>query len=346
MGSTWSEVFGDGWRVLISADAPMAVVHREGSEARVVSWPDLDIGPISPSVLLLGATTGAWAFYHPAESDTDELPAGQSAAVHVAPDATVTRFRGLMGEQHPIGASRDGLWLTSAQLPDPRDDAAWRADTHMLVLDPHGMRRDIIVDRRVGFVSEEHTTRHLLVYSGAPHTVREHRGESYDYRFRVLELPEGDLPDVLRVDDLSVASLDETEFLTRVQDVAPRPASPTPEIARVDWARIDLAQAQIDDAVGVVLREFENLASYWHAPDGTTSPLSRGLGSPQVIARGEWPDTVVEVTFTHARYPDRRLRRTIRVFDDAGRIAPAPYAAIHLMEDLDTGQISRLDAGD
>ncbi|MGP6206341.1 hypothetical protein [Microbacterium sp. F2] len=40
--------------------------------------------------------------------------------------------------------------------------------------------------------------------------------------------------------------------------------------------------------------------------------------------------------FTHPTYPEGRMRRTLRVFDDAGRAVRALYAAIHLMEDLDT----------
>lgn len=42
------------------------------------------------------------------------------------------------------------------------------------------------------------------------------------------------------------------------------------------------------------------------------------------------------MTFRHPHWPEGRLRRSIRVFDDAGRLTTNPYAGIHLMEDLDT----------
>lgn len=49
--------------------------------------------------------------------------------------------------------------------------------------------------------------------------------------------------------------------------------------------------------------------------------------------------TRVEVSFTHPHHPYGRLRRTLPVFDGAGRAIPALYAAIHLMEDLDTNAL-------
>jgi hypothetical protein len=33
------------------------------------------------------------------------------------------------------------------------------------------------------------------------------------------------------------------------------------------------------------------------------------------------------------------VRRTVRVFDDAGRVAPPLYASTHLMEDLATQEL-------
>jgi hypothetical protein len=66
---------------------------------------------------------------------------------------------------------------------------------------------------------------------------------------------------------------------------------------------------------------------------GSTGP---GLRDAETTVVGEWPSTRVAVSFRHPHYPQGRLRRSIRVFDDAGRVSPALYASVHLMEDLAT----------
>jgi hypothetical protein len=63
----------------------------------------------------------------------------------------------------------------------------------------------------------------------------------------------------------------------------------------------------------------------------------------EVHLEGTWPDTRVVVTFRHPHWPDGRLRRSVRVFDDAGRITSNPFADIGLMEDLDTGHLPPAD---
>ena len=107
----------------------------------------------------------------------------------------------------------------------------------------------------------------------------------------------------------------------------------------IPWKMVSLSEDDKDAAVRAVLHDFEHLANHWHAADGRTGSLSRSLGDPLVEAVEEWPTTRVEVSFTHPHYPEGRLRRSLRVFDDAGRIQPAMYAAIHLMEDLDTAAL-------
>lgn len=56
----------------------------------------------------------------------------------------------------------------------------------------------------------------------------------------------------------------------------------------------------------------------------------------QVDVIGEWPETLVHVTCRHSYFPAGRIRRSIRIFDDAGRIKFDRYASIQFMEDLDT----------
>ena len=82
--------------------------------------------------------------------------------------------------------------------------------------------------------------------------------------------------------------------------------------------------------------DFATLAPYGRDPAGDAHHLPRGLADPRVETIGGWPTPRVVVSFTHPIYPTGRLRRTLRVFDAAGRAIPALYASIHLMEDLDT----------
>ncbi len=78
--------------------------------------------------------------------------------------------------------------------------------------------------------------------------------------------------------------------------------------------------------------------------DGGDRPLSQGLAEPRVEVRGEWPGTRVEVSFRHPFFPAGRLRRTLRVFDAAGRFSPPLYASVHLMEDLATSRLPPIEA--
>lgn len=85
---------------------------------------------------------------------------------------------------------------------------------------------------------------------------------------------------------------------------------------------------------------FDHLDSYWEAPDGSTSPLSRGLADPEVSVIDEWPSTRIVITMRHRKRPGLLLRRTISLFDDLGAPIRRDYADIHLMEDLDTGYLA------
>lgn len=100
---------------------------------------------------------------------------------------------------------------------------------------------------------------------------------------------------------------------------------------------------QIRAHVDEVRQRFDHLDRYWRAADGSTSPLSSGLSEPLVSVDGEWPDTRIVITLRHPRRPGLLLRRTLPLFDDTGATTDHEYAAIHLMEDLDTGHLAPAD---
>jgi hypothetical protein len=95
-------------------------------------------------------------------------------------------------------------------------------------------------------------------------------------------------------------------------------------------------RAQVDE----VREMFDDLENFWHSPDGTTAPLSRGLTDGAVSVEGEWPDTTVVVTLRHPRRPGLVLRRTLSLFDEEGCPIDRSYADVHLIEDLDTSYIA------
>ncbi len=87
-----------------------------------------------------------------------------------------------------------------------------------------------------------------------------------------------------------------------------------------------------------VLNVNDSINDYWDGPDGIR-PLARGLSEGRTELAGSWPDTTLQWTFDYAARPGLRLRRRVRLFDELGRPTRPDHAAIHLMEDLDTGAL-------
>ncbi|GAA5205633.1 hypothetical protein [Microbacterium kyungheense] len=333
----WVQVQAGEVRIAISGDHPVGLVRGPGTEV-VVSWPDLDVGSRATSITVLAAPTGAWVFYRPDESEDPALPDGKPAAVHIATDGQITRFTEVRGHQ-PLGVTRHGLWVTADAFPKLDDPSAWQQPRHAEVLIPGGSSRIITTDRRIAFVMETDTSPRLILYSGAPAaTTARLGGTTYSYRYASVALGD-ELPAEINIADDRFELFDEQELLRAMGNVAPRPLDVAPIESPIPWSLIHLSTAEQNAAVASTLREFDHLASYWHGQDGRTSPLSRGLGDPRVEPVGEWPHTRVEVSFTHPHFPGGRLRRTLRVFDEAGRVRPSMYASIHLMEDLDTSAL-------
>lgn len=92
-----------------------------------------------------------------------------------------------------------------------------------------------------------------------------------------------------------------------------------------------------------VLAANSSVGTYWRRHDGTGLPLADGLSDAHAELTGDWPDTQLEWTFTHRRYPGLRLRRQVALYDELGRVANPEHAAIHLMENLDTHAVPRTE---
>ncbi|WP_344736541.1 hypothetical protein [Microbacterium awajiense] len=330
----WVEVTVSSAVIAVHREDPVATVDAIGRDRQVVSWPDLPVGRRSVTSTVLAGPSGAWVVYQPMESEDPSFPKGDAAAVHVCVDGSVTRFT-MLEDTQPVGATGHGLWLTSGGFPDPNDPTEWHQRQRLSVLATDGTAHIVQADRKAAFAFEEQASAHLVVYDGPPDVNRDGRGATYAYRYAAWPLP-AHLPARLRAADMHAEPLDEGALREALAAKAPVTAEESPSRPELRWDVIPLAPADQAAAIDSVKREFDSLENYWRAPDGRTSPLSDGLADSHVESIDEWPRTRVEVSFTHPSYREGRLRRTLRVFDDAGRARPALYAAIHLMEDLDT----------
>ncbi|MGG7465089.1 hypothetical protein [Plantibacter sp. YIM 135347] len=165
----------------------------------------------------------------------------------------------------------------------------------------------------------------------------------------LVRLPSSErLPARIGFDDLDPSDVTEvTEAnMAEVLDIANRsrqqPPAPDIDLSGVPgsrWPLVDLPAETIDAAVTAGRRLFEPLVT----PDGSqgTGFGSHSITNAVVRAVGDWPRTIIEVVFAHphvtdALGPDARMRRRVRVFDDAGRVQLSEYADVHLWEDLAT----------
>lgn len=321
---------GQDAEILVSMTQPVAVIRAAGEDDRVVSWPDLEVGDVAVGVTVYAAPDGAWVVCAPSENDEGDLHR-PITAVHV-------RWAGAVAQTHAdasryaVGATRHGLWLRERHDPDPDDRAAWSTDTELIVI-AGGTRTTHTIDRRVLIVEDAGDAPRMVFSPDAPDVRAEHGGTSYHYRYATALLPTGPLPERL-LPTSDAVPLSEEEFMDILHWRQPdEVVDTTPD---VPWRRIHLPMERRDAAITALVDEFGDLAHYWRGPDGKPHPLTPGLSEPRIDIVGEWPDTRVEVTFRHPLLPGGLLRRALRVFDDAGRITPHPYASIHLMEDLDT----------
>jgi len=102
---------------------------------------------------------------------------------------------------------------------------------------------------------------------------------------------------------------------------------------RDGWVEVRAGEVRIaiseNYPVGIVRGPGTEVGVSWPDLDvGSRAMSTTVLAAPT----GAW----VDVSFTHPYFPGGRLRRSIRVFDDAGRVRPSMYNSIHLMEDLET----------
>ncbi|WP_181033523.1 hypothetical protein [Arthrobacter sp. SX1312] len=333
----WQEVPSPQWLILVNLTEPIAVIRRSGEFDRTITWPDLPVGLLGLHVRIVPAPDGAWVLYMPVEKAGYETSHNGATALHISPDGILTPFSDL-GHVHCLGTTRHGLWLSIGHWDaDVDSEADWLTDRDLLVLDANGGTHRLTADRMPAAAFEDDQSAHLVVYTSAPDASHDgHGGASYTYRFSQIDLPAGALPSTLHITENQAVPVEDDDMPGRSRDEGPGTHPITMDDPRASWTLVELPSEQKKAAIEAVCTEFAHLDSYWTAPSGARTPLSDGLSGTRVDVVGEWPATRVEVSFIHPHYPEGRLRRAYRVFDDAGRIKPTEFAAIHLMEDLDT----------
>ena len=325
--------------IAVSESEPIAIVRRPGGDEAIATWPDLDLGMRTPGMTVVRAPTGAWILYRPDEAQDESIAPGHPAAVHVSPDG-LPSVLGRVPSTQLLGATSHGLWIrTQAASSDPDEIAAWQ-DDDVCILGVDGSEHRMEVDRRVAFAFDVPVYGGVLaVHTGAPLRRPLPGDTSWSYPTAYVALPPQTLPSELRTHQLPHHTIDDTASLAMLSELTPQRIDRSADDPRARWRRADLPAAVRRAAVAAVTQEFTGLDAYWRSPSGATGPLVAGMSDVRVEEHGEWPETRVEVSCRHPHFAAGRMRRTLRVFDDAGRFIPPLYASIHLMEDVDTAQL-------
>ncbi len=356
-----------GTEIVVDQDRPIAALLGPDGSSRFVTWPDLPVGTISPLPTLLPAPDGAWVHYPPppetgSDQDLAPLLASQdSAAVHIDATGTVTRIR--TGAHHAVGTSTGALWTAPDRGqrvdlgyrggPLPPD---WSEPTPLAVHRRDGSAAAVLVDRYVPTVVEEDGDVHVVVAPTPPIAHPDgFGGTSFEYRWSEVVLPSDSAPPATirflehHPDGLGPAVGPGRVWRSRRWTSRDRALRRSPgrwiDLSSVRGSRWRTAALSRDRVAAA-----EEAASGWfrlfgQTEDGGTGPIAEGLHDAEVQLEGAWPDTRVVLTFRHPYWPGGRLRRTLRVFDDAGRLRSEPYADVFLAEDLAaSGNLPPVDA--
>jgi hypothetical protein len=339
----------------VDAERPVAVVRRTAMPELCLSWRELDIGIRGPNVWVHRAPDALWVVYQGDDDVRDDrypemLAPGHGMAVRIDVDGSVGMVR--FERMTVVGATRDGLWTSSSpceeidhgyrggELP-----AGWAAPTTLHIHFPGRPTRTLDVDRYVNVVREEAHGLVMFVNPSPPISHPDDSGFTYEYRCTALALGAVEQwPEQVKFRDY-VPQGGGTPVAQERLDLGYDSFAPSQDPARIDlaaaartrWTLVSLTDAQKIQAVNAMADQFMDATdTYWHPSDENTRPRAYGVHDTAVDVIGEWPETVVRVTCRHPYFPAGKIRRCIRIFDDAGRIRFDRYASIHFMEDLDT----------
>ncbi|PFG98896.1 hypothetical protein A8924_6422 [Saccharopolyspora erythraea NRRL 2338] len=122
-----------------------------------------------------------------------------------------------------------------------------------------------------------------------------------------------------------------TRQLLRIDPLSAR-AEALPQVGSIDiadrcWPLVGFDADEVEEHAERERARFEDAGRYLRLSDARSE------------IEGEWPDLRVRLAFRHPHLPGGWLRRRWRVFDEVGRPTSETHADVHLMEDLETGQL-------
>lgn len=341
----------------VDAERPVGLLRRPDAPDQFLSWAETDTGIHSPQLSLHPARNALWLCYqYQEDDDLERYPAlrcpARLTAIRLDPDGGIGSIQA--DQVKLLGVTSHGLWTGTSLVQNTDEnyeggelpDSFIHPDTLQLHR-PQQATLNVSFDRHVDLVRETARGVELWLNPSPPLThAADDGGASYEYRCSVVPLPPLEqLKTQLRFRDLVPAGWGrpvEMADFDRLEAEHSELSGHDPEgidlagVPGVSWKLVRLSDAQREQAVAATAEQFTGIEQYWHGAAGEVSPLSQGVADARVEVIGSWPATRVEVSFTHPHYPAGRMRRTFEIFDNAGRIRYAPYAAIHLMEDLDT----------
>lgn len=339
----------------VDVERPVALVRRTAMPDLFLTWPGLDIGLFAPNMWVHRAPDALWVVYQGDEDVRDdrypEMQApdhGIAVRIDVDGSVGVVRFERMT----VVGATRDGLWTSSSPYEEIDDSyrggeppADWVARTTLHIHFPGRPTRSLDVDRYVNVVREEELGLVLFVNPSPPISHPDYSGFTYEYRCTELVLGAVEQwPERVKFRDYVPQGWGIPVVQERL-DLGYDHFAPSHDPAWIDlaavtgtrWAPVSLTDGQKIQAVNAIADQFLDARdTYWHPSDGSTRQRAYGVHDTAVHVIGEWPETIVQVTCRHPYFPTGRIRRSIRIFDDAGRVKFDRYASIHFMEDLDT----------
>ncbi len=265
-----------------------------------------------------------------------------------------------MGASDAPGEAQDDLGVAGVHHADRagNGDAAPGAPlstpkTQLVRLQTDGTRALILVDHLVHRVSLEGTHLTVQYYPTGPRQIFDQERRSWDIAYEAREVTvdvKDGLPDRIdtdllpsrpvtaEADDYAAEDADDERHRRAVASWSNRLDLAGVEGTR--WPLVESSDAARELAVTHVRARFEGLDTplvIWTSNHPGYRRAHSDYRNVEISVQGEWPATVVVVSFEHCIIPELRLRRSYRVFDDAGRPHTWAYATVHLDEDLYTG---------
>jgi hypothetical protein len=298
-----------------------------GTLRDLVSWPRLPPPPTIETWQVLGCGRDLWV--QPGAG----APIGRIGAAGLLA-AGYSAGRSMVAVE-PRGAwCLDGGGYRQQLVTSPDFEPGRLPHDQVIVVDPAGDVHRIDVDRPVRDVHLTEDGVYLQV-DDAPHAMND-LGVLWEVSWRRawLRIPAGPLPSSVEI------------------GVAARPVLPPPRKvgAPGELRRLDPESVAIPGGIDITRHcwplppEPVDAGSYARSQRdrlGSRNPWWNDSEARNVTGElaGSWPHTRLVIGFDHADYPGVRLRRSVRLFDEAGRVDPPEFADVHLVEDLGTGRL-------